>query len=98
MQAALAAAGLFGLASPPAAGGLDVDLATFCNVIEIMPSGCLATTFVWLPRIWSAASLDLELASARNRLDAADTVSMPAAGGPSRPNWHSALRAPSPRA
>jgi alkylation response protein AidB-like acyl-CoA dehydrogenase len=45
---ALAAAGLFGLAGPAAAGGLDVDLATFCNVIEIMASGCLATTFVWL--------------------------------------------------
>ena len=45
---ALAAAGLYGLAGPAAAGGLDVDLATFCNVIEIMAGGCLATTFVWL--------------------------------------------------
>ena len=45
---ALAAAGLCGLAGPASAGGLDMDLATFCNVIEIMAGGCLATTFVWL--------------------------------------------------
>jgi alkylation response protein AidB-like acyl-CoA dehydrogenase len=45
---ALAAAGLHGLAGPAAAGGLDVDLATFCTVIEIMAGGCLATAFVWL--------------------------------------------------
>ncbi len=45
---ALAAAGLFGLAGPAQAGGVDADLATFCNVIEIMAGGCLATTFVWL--------------------------------------------------
>jgi Acyl-CoA dehydrogenase, N-terminal domain len=44
----LADAGLYGLAGPAAAGGLDADAATFCNVIEIMASGCLATTFVWL--------------------------------------------------
>lgn len=45
---ALAGAGLFGLAGPPPAGGAAADLATFCNVIEIMAGGCLATTFVWL--------------------------------------------------
>jgi alkylation response protein AidB-like acyl-CoA dehydrogenase len=45
---ALAAAGLYGLAGPPSAGGRDADLTTFCAVIEIMASGCLATTFVWL--------------------------------------------------
>ncbi len=44
----LAAAGLYGLAGPLTAGGQDTDLATFCTVIEIMASGCLATTFVWL--------------------------------------------------
>ena len=44
----LARAGLYGLAGPVGAGGLDVDLATFCSVIEIMAGGCLATTFVWL--------------------------------------------------
>jgi alkylation response protein AidB-like acyl-CoA dehydrogenase len=45
---ALAAAGLYGLAGPASAGGLEADPATFCNVIEIMAGGCLATTFVWL--------------------------------------------------
>jgi alkylation response protein AidB-like acyl-CoA dehydrogenase len=45
---ALAAAGLYGLAGPQAAGGADADLATFCTVIEVMASGCLASTFVWL--------------------------------------------------
>jgi alkylation response protein AidB-like acyl-CoA dehydrogenase len=45
---ALADAGLYGLAGPAVAGGLDADVATFSNVIEIMAGGCLATTFVWL--------------------------------------------------
>ena len=45
---ALAAAGLYGIAGPAEYGGQAVDGATFCNVIEIMASGCLATTFVWL--------------------------------------------------
>ena len=45
---ALAAAGLYGLAGPVQAGGLGADPATFCGVIEIMASGCLAPAFVWL--------------------------------------------------
>jgi len=45
---ALAAAGLYGLGGPVSAGGLELDLAVFCDVIEIMAGGCLATTFVWL--------------------------------------------------
>lgn len=45
---ALAASGLYGIAGPAAAGGLDADLTTFCNAIEIMAGSCLATTFVWL--------------------------------------------------
>ena len=45
---ALASAGLYGLAGPRSAGGWDADLTTFCDVIEIMSGGCLATTFVWL--------------------------------------------------
>jgi alkylation response protein AidB-like acyl-CoA dehydrogenase len=44
----LAAAGLYGLAGPAAYGGVDADMATLCDVIEIMAAGCLATTFVWL--------------------------------------------------
>jgi alkylation response protein AidB-like acyl-CoA dehydrogenase len=45
---ALAAAGLYGIAGPANCGGIDVDLVTFCRVIEILGAGCLATTFVWL--------------------------------------------------
>ncbi len=44
----LAAAGLYGIAGPPEHGGLAADLTTFCQVVEILASGCLATTFVWL--------------------------------------------------
>jgi alkylation response protein AidB-like acyl-CoA dehydrogenase len=45
---ALAAAGLYGIAGPACYGGMNVDLATFCSVIQIMAGSCLATTFVWL--------------------------------------------------
>ncbi len=45
---ALAAAGLYGIAGPAEAGGSDLDLGTFCRVVEILAGGCLATTFVWL--------------------------------------------------
>jgi alkylation response protein AidB-like acyl-CoA dehydrogenase len=44
----LAAAGLYGLAAPAAAGGLDVDFATACVVQEALASGCLTTAFVWV--------------------------------------------------
>ena len=44
---ALAAAGLYGLAGPPWAGGLDADFATVCEVTEIVCGGCLTTGFVW---------------------------------------------------
>jgi alkylation response protein AidB-like acyl-CoA dehydrogenase len=44
----LAAAGLYGLAAPAGYGGSDVDLVTFCRVVEILAGGCLTTTFVWL--------------------------------------------------
>jgi alkylation response protein AidB-like acyl-CoA dehydrogenase len=45
---ALANAGLYGVAGPRAAGGFDANGAALASVIEIMSSGCLATTFVWL--------------------------------------------------
>jgi alkylation response protein AidB-like acyl-CoA dehydrogenase len=45
---ALAAAGLYGLAGPAAAGGLGADIQVMCDVTEILAGGCLATTFVWL--------------------------------------------------
>lgn len=45
---ALAAAGLYGLAGPARAGGLDAGPATLWAATEIIASGCLATAFAWL--------------------------------------------------
>ena len=45
---ALAALGLYGASVPTEAGGLGLDLVTYCAVVEELASGCLATTFVWL--------------------------------------------------
>jgi alkylation response protein AidB-like acyl-CoA dehydrogenase len=45
---ALADAGLFGLAGPIPAGGLDLDAATARRVIANVGSGCGATFFVWV--------------------------------------------------
>jgi alkylation response protein AidB-like acyl-CoA dehydrogenase len=45
---ALADAGLYGVAGPRDDGGGDLDLATFSRVVEILASGCLTTTFVWI--------------------------------------------------
>ena len=48
---ALARVGLYGLAGPVSAGGLDADLLTACAVIEALASGCLTTTFVWVQHL-----------------------------------------------
>jgi alkylation response protein AidB-like acyl-CoA dehydrogenase len=45
----LAAAGFYGLAGPADAGGLGVsDFSMALEIIEILASGCLTTTFVWI--------------------------------------------------
>jgi alkylation response protein AidB-like acyl-CoA dehydrogenase len=45
----LAVAGFYGLAGPADAGGLGIsDFSTALEIIEIMASGCLTTTFVWI--------------------------------------------------
>ena len=45
----LADAGFYGLAGPADAGGLGIaDISTALEIIEIMASGCLTTTFVWI--------------------------------------------------
>jgi len=44
---ALAAAGLYGIEGPPAAGGLDLDGVSRRRVRETLAGGCLTTTFVW---------------------------------------------------
>ncbi|HVM06274.1 MAG TPA: acyl-CoA dehydrogenase family protein [Acidimicrobiales bacterium] len=45
---ALAAAGLYGMAGPVPAGGLDLDRASGWAVVEALAGGCLATAFVWV--------------------------------------------------
>jgi alkylation response protein AidB-like acyl-CoA dehydrogenase len=44
----LAALGLYGAFAPVESGGLGLDLAQLCDVIEQLASACLATTFVWI--------------------------------------------------
>jgi alkylation response protein AidB-like acyl-CoA dehydrogenase len=44
----LADAGLYGLFGPPDTGGLGADAATGLGVVEVLASGCLSTTFVWI--------------------------------------------------
>ena len=53
----IAAAGLYGLASPVAVGGLDADFETVCAVWEALSSGCLTTAFVWGQHIGLVRSL-----------------------------------------
>jgi alkylation response protein AidB-like acyl-CoA dehydrogenase len=41
--------GFYGVAAPPDEGGLGVEeMATAGHILEILASGCLATTFVWM--------------------------------------------------
>lgn len=44
----LAASGFYGMAGPRDHGGLGLDSAAACQVLEIMAAGCLSTTFVLL--------------------------------------------------
>jgi alkylation response protein AidB-like acyl-CoA dehydrogenase len=48
---ALADAGLYGLAGPAVAGGLDADFETACAVVEALASGCLTSAFVWVQHL-----------------------------------------------
>ncbi|MFQ3329299.1 MAG: alkylation response protein AidB-like acyl-CoA dehydrogenase [Candidatus Poriferisodalaceae bacterium] len=44
----LRSAGFYGLFSPAHVGGAGVDVATQHQVVEILASGCLTTTFCWV--------------------------------------------------
>ncbi len=46
--AGLAEAGLYGIFAPPSVGGLGLDYAQACTVVEELAAGCLASTFVWI--------------------------------------------------
>jgi len=54
---ALAAAGLYGLSTPASLGGADADPATVGAVVEVLASGCLTTTFVWLQHLSASATV-----------------------------------------
>ena len=45
---ALAEGGFYGLFAPPEVGGLGADGPTMALTIEILASGCLTTTLVWM--------------------------------------------------
>jgi alkylation response protein AidB-like acyl-CoA dehydrogenase len=45
----IAEAGLYGLFGPVSSGGLAADQSVGRAVLEVMASGCLSTTFVWMP-------------------------------------------------
>jgi alkylation response protein AidB-like acyl-CoA dehydrogenase len=45
---ALASAGLYGAGATTDEGGLDLDLAEMCALVELLAGACLTTTFVWL--------------------------------------------------
>jgi alkylation response protein AidB-like acyl-CoA dehydrogenase len=65
---AFAAAGLYGLAGPAdAGGGQDFDPAVYWRIVEVLASGCLATTFVWLQHHGAVRAL---AATANDRLRA----------------------------
>jgi alkylation response protein AidB-like acyl-CoA dehydrogenase len=45
---ALADAGLYALAAPPEVGGPALPFPELIEVIEVLASGCMATTFTWI--------------------------------------------------
>ena len=65
---ALAAAGLYGVSGPPDAGGLDVDLETYVELVEILAGACLATTFIWFQHPGVVRAVARADASLRERL------------------------------
>jgi alkylation response protein AidB-like acyl-CoA dehydrogenase len=55
--AGLAEAGLYGIFAPRSAGGLGLDHAQACPVVEELAAGCLASTFVWIQHFRLLGSL-----------------------------------------
>ena len=54
---AFAAAGLYGAVAPQDVGGLELDLAETCDLVEQLAAACLTTTFVWLQHFRLLGSL-----------------------------------------
>jgi alkylation response protein AidB-like acyl-CoA dehydrogenase len=55
--AAMADCGLYGIFAPPNDGGLGLDLAQMCDVVEQLTAACLASTFVWIQHFRLLASV-----------------------------------------
>ena len=53
----LADAGFYGLSATKGVGGLELDMAEGLSVIEILAGACLATTFVWMQHLGTAATV-----------------------------------------
>jgi alkylation response protein AidB-like acyl-CoA dehydrogenase len=63
----LADAGLYGLAGPRWAGGLEPDFPTFCGVVEALAGGDLTTAFVWVQHHGAVRALAADDASSALR-------------------------------
>ena len=44
----IAEAGLYGIAAPASTSGRNLEFAEIIEILEVMASGCLATTFTWI--------------------------------------------------
>jgi alkylation response protein AidB-like acyl-CoA dehydrogenase len=53
----LAESGFYGAFAPTSVGGLDLDLATLCTIVERFAAACLTTTFVWIQHFRLLAAL-----------------------------------------
>jgi alkylation response protein AidB-like acyl-CoA dehydrogenase len=49
--------GFYGAFAPTSKGGLELDLAALCSIVEQLASACLTTTFVWIQHFRLLASL-----------------------------------------
>ena len=48
---ALATTGLYGAFAPAALGGMGLTFGEMCDAVELLASGCLASTFVWIQHL-----------------------------------------------
>ena len=70
----LAAEGMYGLAAPPDAGGPGLDLPDIIESLEVMASGCLATTFTWIQHHGAVVALGATANAALRDAHLADAV------------------------
>ena len=91
----LADAGFYGLAGPDDFGGLGVpDMATALEIIEILASGCLTTTFVWIQHHGAVRALMEGPPQLRDAWFATDVQRRDPRSAPSRFVWPRSTPAP----